>query len=55
MQWNGKTVLKAQWGPAIAKNPFLQFEIQGAQAGDRIEIAWTDNRGERRSDEVAVS
>ena len=54
-QWNGKTVLKAQWGPAMAKNPFLQFDIRGAKAGDRIAIAWIDNRGERRSDEVVVS
>ena len=23
--WNGKTVLAAQWGTAIAKNPFLSF------------------------------
>ncbi len=54
-QWNGKTVLKAQWGPAMSKNPFLQFDIRGAKAGDRIAIVWIDNRGERRSDEVLVS
>lgn len=22
---NGKTVLSAQWGPAVSKNPYLQF------------------------------
>jgi sulfur-oxidizing protein SoxZ len=25
--WNGKTVLSAQWGPAVSKNPFLSFKF----------------------------
>jgi sulfur-oxidizing protein SoxZ len=53
-QHNGKTVLTAQWGPSVAKNPFLQFNIKGAKAGDRIGIAWVDNRGDKRSDEAVV-
>ena len=52
---NGKPVLTAQWGTAIAKNPFMQFTVKGAKSGDKISIAWTDNRGDKRSDEVAVS
>ena len=54
-QLNGKTVLTAQWGPAVSKNPFLQFTIKGAKAGDKIAISWLDNRGGRRSDEAVVS
>jgi sulfur-oxidizing protein SoxZ len=27
---NGKTVMTAQWGPAVAKNPYLQFTVKGA-------------------------
>jgi sulfur-oxidizing protein SoxZ len=54
-QHNGKTVLTAQWGPAVSKNPFLQFSIKGAKAGDKVSIAWVDNRGEQRSDEATVS
>ena len=54
-QHNGKTVLTAQWGPSVAKNPFLQFNVKGAKAGDRISIAWVDNRGDKRSDEAVVS
>jgi sulfur-oxidizing protein SoxZ len=54
-QLNGRTVLSAQWGPAISKNPFLQFTLKGAKAGDKIRIAWVDNRGEQRSDEATVS
>ena len=52
---NGKTVLTAQWGPSVAKNPFLQFNVKGAKAGDKITINWLDNRGDKRSDEATVS
>lgn len=51
---NGNTVLTAQWGTAVAKNPYLQFVVKGAKAGDRIAITWVDNRGEKRTDEVFV-
>ena len=52
---NGKQVLAAEWGPAVAKNPFLQFTVKGAKAGDKIAIAWKDNRGDTRSDEAVVT
>jgi sulfur-oxidizing protein SoxZ len=52
---NGKPVLAAQWGPAISKNPFLQFNVKGAKAGDKIAVTWTDNRGDKRTDEAVVS
>jgi len=54
-QHNGKTVLEAQWGPAVAKNPFLQFVVKGAKAGDKIAITWLDNRGDKRTDEATVT
>ena len=53
-QWNGKTVMTAQWGTAIAKNPFTQFTVKGAKSGDKITISWVDNRGDRRTDEAIV-
>lgn len=52
---NGKPVLSAEWGPAVAKNPFLQFTIKGAKAGDKVAITWKDNRGDTRTDEATVS
>lgn len=52
---NGKAVMTAQWGPSVAKNPFLQFVVKGAKAGDKISITWKDNRGESRTDEATVS
>jgi sulfur-oxidizing protein SoxZ len=54
-QHNGKTVMTAQWGPAVAKNPFLQFNVKGAKAGDKISVTWVDNKGDKRTDEAAVT
>ena len=52
---NGKQVLSAEWGPAVSKNPFLQFSVKGAKAGDKVAITWKDNRGDTRTDEATVS
>ena len=52
---NGKPVMTAQWGPAISKNPFLQFVVKGAKAGDKIAVTWLDNKGDKRTDEATVS
>ena len=52
---NGKPVLSAQWGTPVSKNPFLQFTVRGAQAGDKIIVAWKDNRGETQTNEAIVT
>jgi sulfur-oxidizing protein SoxZ len=52
---NGKTVMTAQWGPAVSKNPYMQFSVKSAKAGDKITITWVDNKGEKRSDEAVVT
>ena len=52
---NGKTVMTAQWGPSVSKNPFMQFNVKGAKAGDKITISWSDNKGDKRSDEATVA
>ena len=54
-QLNGKPVMSAQWGPAVAKNPFLQFSIKGAKVGDKVSVTWVDNKGDKRTDEATVS
>ena len=52
---NGKQVLSSEWGPAVAKNPFLQFTVKGGKAGDKISVSWKDNKGDTRTDEATVS
>lgn len=51
---NGKTVLEAQWGTGVSKNPYLTFRIKGAKAGDKIAVSWLDNKGESGSGETLV-
>jgi sulfur-oxidizing protein SoxZ len=52
--YNGKTVLTAQWGTAVSKNPFLSFKFKGGAKGGKVQISWVDNRGDRRTDEAIV-
>ena len=44
---NGRQIMSAQMGPAVAKNPFVSFTVIGAKLGDSIEITWVDNRGDK--------
>ena len=53
--WNGRTVLAAQWGTAIAKHPFLSCKFKGGAKGDRITVSWTDNHGDKRVDEATIA
>ena len=52
---NGKTVMDGQWSQAIARNPFLGLRVKGAKAGDKIVVTWTDNTGDKRTDEATVT
>jgi sulfur-oxidizing protein SoxZ len=50
----GNTVLTANWGPGISKNPYLSFRFSGAAAGDTVKLSWVDNKGEKDSAEETV-
>jgi sulfur-oxidizing protein SoxZ len=50
-----KTVLDAQWGGAISANPFLEFKVNGAKAGDKVVISWEDNKGEKDSADATIA
>jgi sulfur-oxidizing protein SoxZ len=52
---NGKTVIDAQVSQAVSRNPVFSFRVKGAKAGDRLEISWLDNKGERNSTETALA
>lgn len=52
---NGKTVVDAQWGAAISKNPFLGFKVKGVKAGDKVAVEAVDNSGAKFNGEVAVA
>jgi sulfur-oxidizing protein SoxZ len=52
---NGKTVLDAQWGVGISKNPFLGFRIKGAKHGDKVAINAVDNLGTKFEGEAVIA
>jgi sulfur-oxidizing protein SoxZ len=51
----GRTVLDARLSMAVSRDPLLAFRFRGAAAGERISVAWTDNRGDRRTDEALIT
>lgn len=52
---NGKQVFAAQFGPAISKDPFLNFKFRGAAKGDEVVVSWEDNKGDKRTDKGKIS
>lgn len=52
---NGKTVMEAQWGVGVSKNPFIGFKIKGAKAGDKVAVNAVDNLGNKFSDEATIA
>ena len=50
-----RVVLDAHLGMAVSENPFLAFSFKGGEKGDRIEATWSDNLGDRRTDETLIS
>jgi sulfur-oxidizing protein SoxZ len=48
------TVMTANWGAAISKNPYLSFKFTGAAAGDTVSLSWVDNKGEKDSSDVTI-
>ncbi|HEX5391749.1 MAG TPA: thiosulfate oxidation carrier complex protein SoxZ [Rhodocyclaceae bacterium] len=53
--YKGKVVLKAEFGPAVSKNPYLAFKFKGGDKGEKVVVSWTDSKGDTRSDEGAIS
>jgi sulfur-oxidizing protein SoxZ len=47
-------VLDAQFGPAVSKDPFLNFKFKGGAKGDKVTVTWVDNHGDKRTDETSI-
>ncbi len=54
-QHMGRTVLEAQFGQSVSKNPYLMFRFKGGAVGDKVTVSWVDNKGDTRSDEAAIT
>jgi len=55
VKMNGKVLVEAQVSQAVSRNPVFSFRVKGAKAGDRLEISWLDNKGDRNSTETALA
>lgn len=52
---NDRVVMQAQWGQAVARNPYLAFKVRGGKSGDKVSISWKDSSGDARTDEATIS
>jgi sulfur-oxidizing protein SoxZ len=52
---NGKTIIDGQLNTSISKNPLFAFKVRGVKAGDKLSVAWVDNLGDQRRDEITVA
>jgi sulfur-oxidizing protein SoxZ len=52
---NGRTVFEAETGTSISKDPFISFKFRNGNKGDKVAITWNDNKGDSRTDEVAIT
>lgn len=55
VKWQDKVVFDAMFGTSIAKDPYLAFKFKGGKKGELVKVSWRDNKGESRSDEVAIA
>lgn len=52
---NGTPVMTANMSGAVSKNPYLGFKVKGAKAGDKINVSWTDNTGDKNSADAVIN
>jgi sulfur-oxidizing protein SoxZ len=50
----GKPLIEGQLNTSVSRNPLFAFRVRGIKAGDKLNVSWLDNLGERRQDEFAV-
>jgi len=52
---NDKVVVDTEVSQSLSTNPLLSFRVGGAKTGDKVTVAWTDNKGEKSSETVVLS
>lgn len=55
VKMNGKTVVEGQVSQAVSRNPVFSFRVKGGAKGDKVEVSWTDNKGESNRTEATVA
>lgn len=50
-----QTVFTALLGPAVSKDPYLNFKLKSpVKKGDKLVVAWQDNKGEKDSKSTVI-
>jgi sulfur-oxidizing protein SoxZ len=51
---NGKEVFSADFAPAIAENPFIQFRFRATESG-KVVLTWFDDDGSKIVGEDSIT
>ncbi|MEI7805580.1 MAG: thiosulfate oxidation carrier complex protein SoxZ [Hyphomicrobiales bacterium] len=51
---NGKAVFSADFEPAVAANPYIQFKFKAQESG-KVELTWTDDDGSKIVGEETIT
>jgi len=53
-KYNDVTLLTAQWGIGMPKNPYLSFSFKGGEKGESVTLQWVDNKGSSDTAEAII-
>ncbi len=51
---NDKVVFDMSTSQFLSKNPLFKFKFKGAKAGDKVEVTWTDLKGNTKTDSKKI-
>lgn len=43
---NGRLAIEGQTSQAVSRDPVFTFRLKNVRAGDQVEVAWLDNKGQ---------
>lgn len=52
---NGEDAVSMDWGQAVSANPYFSCNLDGVKKGDKIGIAWRDNKNQSDATDVTVN
>lgn len=52
---NERTLITAQLGVSVSKNPFFSFRLKSTHSGDKIRVIWRDNHTMTDSAELILN
>lgn len=51
---NDVSIMKANFGPGVSRNPYLEFKFLGGKIGDQVSLSYIDNKGQYAEATVTV-